>query len=114
MHEASLAGGVLQLVDETAAREGFARVTRLRLEVGALAGVELRALQFALEAIAPGTRLAGAQIEFEEPPGQAWCLGCASTTPLARRGDACQHCGDYRVQPTGGTEFRLIEMLVED
>lgn len=114
MHEASLAGGVLQLVDDTAAREGFARVTLLRLEVGALAGVELRALQFALEAIAPGTRLQGARFEFEEPPGQAWCLGCARSTPLARRGEACAHCGDYRVQPTGGTEFRLIDMLVED
>jgi len=114
MHEASLAGGVLQLVDDTAAREHFARVTVLRLEVGALAGVELRALQFALEAIAPGTRLEGARFEFDEPPGQAWCMGCASTTPLARRGDACRHCGDYRVQPTGGMEFRLTEMRVED
>ncbi|KQP15011.1 hydrogenase maturation nickel metallochaperone HypA [Pseudorhodoferax sp. Leaf267] len=114
MHEASLAGGVLQLVDDTAAREGFARVTLLRLEVGALAGVELRALQFALEAIAPGTRLADARFEFDEPPGQAWCMGCARSTPLARRGDACTHCGDYRVQPTGGAELRVVEMLVED
>lgn len=105
---------MLQLVEDTAARERFTRVTRLRLEVGALAGVELRALQFALEAIAPGTRLEGAQFEFEEPPGQAWCMGCAQSTPLARRGEACAHCGDYRVQPTGGMEFRLLEMLVED
>ena len=40
MHEASLAGGILQLVERTAERERFARVTHLRLEAGQLAGVE--------------------------------------------------------------------------
>ena len=37
MHEASLAGGVLQLVEDTARREGFSRLLVLRLEAGQLA-----------------------------------------------------------------------------
>lgn len=114
MHEASLAGGVLQLVEDAARREGFARVTRLRLEVGELAGIELRALRFALEAIAPGTLLHGATFDFESSAGQAWCMACAQTTPLAQRGDGCTHCGSYQLQPTGGTEFRVIDLMVED
>ena len=57
MHELSLADGILQVVEDAAAREAFARVLQLRLEVGKLAGVELQALRFALEAIAPGTLL---------------------------------------------------------
>ena len=75
MHEASLAGGVLQLVEETAAREGFTRLLALRLEAGQLAGVDVRALRFALEALAPGTLLDGARIEIVEPTGRPWCLG---------------------------------------
>lgn len=114
MHEASLAGGVLRLVEQSAASEGFSRVTMLRLEVGQLAGVELRALRFALEAIAPGTLLDGTRFEMDEPLGVAWCLPCARNTPLARRGEPCVHCGGYQLQPTGGTEFRVTEMLVED
>ena len=114
MHEASLAGGILKLVEDSARREGFQRVTVLRLEVGKLAGVELRALRFALQAIAPGTHLAGARLEFEEPEGQAWCLACSQTVPLAERGLACLHCGSYQLQPTGGTELRVIDMLVAD
>ena len=55
MHEASLAGGVLQLVEDTARREGFSRLLELRLEAGQLAGVDIRALRFALESLAPGT-----------------------------------------------------------
>lgn len=114
MHEASLAGGILKLIEDSAQREGFRRVTALRLEVGRLAGVELRALRFALEAIAPGTHLDGASLEFEEPPGQAWCLSCSRTVEMPERGVACAHCGSYQLQPTGGTELRVIDMLVAD
>ena len=114
MHEASLAGGILQVVEDTARREGFARVTVLRLEAGQLAGVEARALRYALEALAPGTCLAGARVEIDEPAGQAWCMACSSSVALPQRGDACPQCGGYQLQPTGGTALRIVDMLVED
>lgn len=113
MHEASLAGGVLQLVEDTAAREGFSRLLVLRLEAGQLAGVDVRALRFALESLAPGTLLEGAAFEIEEPPGQAWCMGCAQTVAIAQRGDACPSCGGYQLQPTGGLSLRVVDMEVE-
>lgn len=114
MHEMSLAGGVLQLVEQAAQREGFARVTNLHLEVGQLAGVELESLRFALAAIAPGTLLDGALIEISEPPGEAWCMTCVKLTRIKERGAACEHCGGYQLQPTGGSELRVVDLQVED
>lgn len=114
MHELSLAEGVLRLVDDAAQREGFARVQKLTLEAGALAGVEVRALRFALEALQPGTRLAGAEIIIEEPPGQAWCMRCCTSVPILSRTDACPHCGGYQLHPTGGTELRVRDLVVID
>lgn len=114
MHEVSLAGGILTIVEGAARRERFARVTLLRLEAGALSGVEIASLRFALEAIAPDTCLQGARIEIDTPPGQAWCLHCCATVALAVRGDACPTCGSHQLQPTAGTELRVIDMLVED
>lgn len=114
MHEVSLAGGVLQLVEDTALRERFSRLLSLRLEAGQLAGVDARALRFALECLAPGTVLEGAQIDIEEPPGQAWCLGCTQTVAIAQRGDACPICGSYQLQPTGGMALRVLDMQVSD
>ena len=110
MHEASLAGGVLKVVEDAARREGFRRVLSLRLEVGQLAGVEVRALRFALEAIAPGSCLQDAVFEIDE----AWCLPCGETITLAQRGQACPRCGGHQMQPTGGTELRVVEMRVSD
>jgi len=114
MHEMSLAGGILKLVDDAAARDPFARVQRLHLQAGALAGVEVRALRFALEAMAPGTRLEGAEIVIDEPPGQAWCLRCGQTVAIASRTDDCPRCGSHQLQPTGGTELKVVDLMVTD
>ncbi|MFO1220672.1 MAG: hydrogenase maturation nickel metallochaperone HypA [Burkholderiaceae bacterium] len=114
MHEMSLAGGVLRVVEDAAARERFTRVKRLTLEAGALAGVEVSSLRFALEAITPGTVLDGATIQIDEPPGQAWCMRCGETVMIASRADACPHCGTWQLTPTGGTELKVRELIVHD
>lgn len=114
MHEVSLAGGVLQLVEDAARRECFSRVVSLRLEVGELAGVDVRALRFALESLAPGTLLAGAQIDIDEPAGQALCMACGQTVPVAQFGDGCPVCGSYQLQTTGGQALRVVDMMVSD
>jgi hydrogenase nickel incorporation protein HypA/HybF len=114
MHELSLAGGIVRLVEDAALRERFQRVRVLRLEAGALSGVEVRALRFALDAITPGTCLAGAQIDIDEPPGTAWCMGCQQSVSILTRLDPCPHCGGHRLQPTGGTELRVVDLLVDD
>lgn len=114
MHELSLAGGVLQLVEQSARAEGFTRVLALRLEAGQLAGVDVRALRFALESIAPGTVLQDAQIDIEEPAGRAWCMPCGETVTIEARGQACPRCGGHQLQTVGGEGLRVIDLRVSD
>ena len=102
------------MVEETAARENFSRVATLRLEVGVLAGVQLQALRFALDAIAPGTCLEGSNIEFDEPPGRAWCERCMAEVLIDSRVDPCPRCNGYPVKVTGGAELRILDLLVLD
>ena len=113
MHELSLAGGILRVLEQTRERDPFERITQLRLEVGALASVEIEALRFALDSIAENTVLAGASIEIIQPPGSAWCLPCGQSVEITSRLDACPHCGGFQLQPTGGTELRVVDMQVE-
>jgi hydrogenase nickel incorporation protein HypA/HybF len=114
VHELSLAEGILQIVEGAAVSERFARVATLRLEAGRLAGVDVGALRFALETLAPGTALEGVELEIEQPEGRATCIECAEHVVITARGDACPSCGGYGLHVTGGTELRVIRMTVHD
>jgi hydrogenase nickel incorporation protein HypA/HybF len=114
MHEISLAAGVLSLVEDCARREPFARLIELRLEVGRLAGVDVHALRFALDSLAAGTVLDGANIRIDEPVGTARCVTCGQTVGLAHRGDPCPACGGYGLSLLSGTELRVVDLTVAD
>lgn len=114
MHELSLAAEILHLVEQAAARESFSRVACLRLEAGALAGVDVAALRFALEATAGGTCLEGAHIIIETPPGRARCAVCQQEVPLAHRADPCPQCGPGPLKVLSGHRLRVLEMTVVD
>jgi hydrogenase nickel incorporation protein HypA/HybF len=114
MHELSLAGSILSLVEQAAAREPFQRVDRLVLDCGALAGVEVAALRFALEAVAPGTLLDGAEIVIDETPGEAVCADCDRQVTIGSRLDPCPACGGATLRPTGGLTLTVRELIVHD
>ncbi|MFA7282673.1 MAG: hydrogenase maturation nickel metallochaperone HypA, partial [Sterolibacterium sp.] len=51
----SLAEGVLQLIENAARRENFARVKTIWLEIGQLSSVEPEALAFCFDAVTRGS-----------------------------------------------------------
>ncbi len=112
MHELSLAGGILSMVEEAAAREAFKRVVQLHLEVGRLAAVEVPALRFALASLAPGTVLDGAEVLIDEPGAIAECPGCGQTVDIAAHGDPCPRCGAWGLVPRGGDALRVVDLQV--
>lgn len=113
MHEMSLAEGILQIVEDAAAQQGFKRVTEVRLEIGALSGVEVEALTFCLDVVLKNSVADGAKVELERLPGQGFCIACGQSVEIAALYDACPLCGSYQVQATGGTEMRVKDLLVE-
>lgn len=114
MHELSLAQDILGIVESAAEREGFRQVRLMRLEIGALAGVEVPALRFALDAIRPGTCLSQARIEVDEPAATAWCPRCQCEVQIDSRIDPCPRCGGFQLKVGSGTQLRVVEVLVED
>lgn len=113
MHEMSLAEGVLQLVEDTARREGARRVKLVVLEIGRLSSVEPEAIRFCFEAVTHGSIAQGAALDIINVPGAAWCIPCAETVPMGELYGTCPICGSHQVQPTGGTEMRVKEIEIE-
>jgi len=112
MHEMSLCEGVMQVIEEHAAQQGFSKVEVVRLEIGDLAGVELESMRFCFDAITRDSIAEGARLEIIEVPGLAWCLPCGKTVMVKQRFDACPVCGSYQLQVTGGDELRIKDLEV--
>lgn len=112
MHEMSIAEGVLDIVEETARREGIRAVRAVRLEIGQLAAVETQALRFCFASVVRGSIAEGARLEIEETPGRAWCFRCCASVPLASRVDPCPRCGSSQLQVSGGTQMRVKDLEV--
>ncbi|MGD2138592.1 MAG: hydrogenase maturation nickel metallochaperone HypA [Gammaproteobacteria bacterium] len=113
MHEMALCEGVLQILEDNARKQGFRRVKTVRLEIGALSGVEVEAMRFGFDVVMKGTLAEGASLLITEPPGEAWCMQCSGTVPVKQRFDACPFCGSYQLQVTGGDQMRIKELEVE-
>ena len=58
MHEMSLCEGILQILEEHAARQGFTQVKTVWLEIGALSGVDREAIRQAREGRYPARDIA--------------------------------------------------------
>ena len=112
MHELSLCEGVLQVLEQEARRQGFARVRAVWLEIGRLAGVEVEAMRFGFDVVVRDTLADGAELNIIDVPGAAWCRQCAQTVALDRRFDACPQCGAYGLEVTGGDEMKIMELEV--
>ena len=113
MHELSLCVELLRVIEDQTRRQHFRRVRAVRLEVGALAGVEVEALRFGFTVAAQGTLAEDAVLEIEQPPGQAACLDCGAVVEVRDREEPCPRCGGYFLRVRGGTELRVLELEVE-
>ncbi len=109
----SLAEGVLQIVEDTAKREGARRVSLVVLEIGKLSSVVPEALSFCFEAVTRGSVAEGARLEWVELPGQAYCMQCEQAVPLEAVYAPCPQCGSGQLQLIQGNEMRVKEMQIE-
>jgi len=113
MHEMSLCESILGIIEDEAQRQGFARVTRVRLEIGRLSGVEIEAMRFGFDAVTRGTLAEGAELEIIEPPGTAWCMQCGREVEVQQRFDGCPLCGSFQLQVTGGDQMQIKDLEVD-
>jgi hydrogenase nickel incorporation protein HypA/HybF len=115
MHELSLALSLVEAVGDELPRLGDVRVCAVRIRVGPLSGVVREALAFAFDVAAADSSLAGARLEIEDAPLQAYCACCQAQHVLPAPNDLrCPACGASHLEITGGRELELIHLEVID
>lgn len=113
MHEMAICESIRSEIEEQAIVSRFARVNRVTLEIGPLAGVEIEALRFSFDVAMRGSPAEAAELVVISCPATAWCLPCGDTVPIAARYDPCPRCGSHQLQMTSGEELRIKELEVD-
>lgn len=90
MHEYSLVQALVARVDEELRRRGDARVHRLKVRLGELAGVDPGLFTTAYEMFREGSVCAGARLELAQVAARWECPACGRSI---RRGEKLQCCG---------------------
>ena len=111
MHEASIMQNVFDLAFAQLQQESATRIVRVRLRVGALAGVVAEALAFAFEAMKADTPAAQAKMEVERVPARLVCHDCHREFEPESFPAPCPGCGNWAAEVRQGQELDLV--LVE-
>src|SRR3954463_15804269 len=111
MHELSIAGAVVDIVNRHA---GGRRVTKVELKVGHLRQVVPSALAFAFELVAQGTAVEGAEVGMEEVPVVGRCRACGTETRLDGFPLQCAACAGLDLELLQGEELLVDALELED
>lgn len=113
MHEVALAESAVRLIEDAARRDGFSRVHRIRMEIGALSCVDPEALRFALESATRGGCAQGSTLDFSLVDGEGECPDCGARAPMTEPWALCPDCGNRALRVVSGDRMRIVELDVE-
>ena len=113
MHELSIALGIIDIAEDQAGKAGAATVSEIEIEIGALAGVVLDALEFALDVAVRDTILEGAAVRITTTPARGRCADCSGEFEVEHFFSLCPRCDGYNVDIIGGEELRVKSITVD-
>ena len=105
MHEMTVAHGLLSILQDRAKAHGIARISRVRVKVGRLRGLDARQLRLAFEALAEDSLAAGAALDVEEIVAKARCRACGAVWQAEDFRFDCPKCASADAEILGGREL---------
>jgi hydrogenase nickel incorporation protein HypA/HybF len=114
MHELSIANAILEAVREERERLNGARVTKVGVRIGELAGVDPEALSFGFEVLVKDTDLEPLALEIESTLRRHECSHCKHVFTVVDYQVDCPECGATETRCVGGDELELAYLEVEE
>lgn len=113
MHELSIMQSALNTALAKAKEAQGSRVCVIRLRVGEMSGVVADALEFAFEALTPGTAAEGAKLEIEHVPAQFFCARCNRDFVVQDHFPECPDCREPSREMRAGRELEIASLEIE-
>lgn len=112
MHELSIVMSIVDAAEEQVKSYHATEVESIDLEIGALAGVDDHALEFAWEAGVKNTILEKAKRVIHKQRGWAKCLECDCEFEIKEVYDPCPLCNEHLIQILHGKELKIQSMVL--
>jgi hydrogenase nickel incorporation protein HypA/HybF len=106
--------GILDASFEAAEKAGATRITEIRITVGDLTEIQTFALDFAFEALTPGTIAEGATLVVTTVPPRSRCRECGCEYEHDRFQMLCPECESFNVELLQGRELQIDSIEAED
>ncbi|MDZ4168930.1 MAG: hydrogenase maturation nickel metallochaperone HypA [Coriobacteriia bacterium] len=114
MHEMGITAGILDASIEAAENAGATRIVEIKVSVGELTEIVEFALQFAFEALTPGTIAEGAILVVNHVGATAHCNECGIDYEHDRFQMLCPECDSLNVTPLTGRELQVDSIETAD
>ena len=111
MHELSILGEVVRIVEQSMAANNLKKVKTIVLQVGELSGVVPRFLEECYAAASYKTPLDGSTLDIEIIPALARCHACGKVFNIVENNSRCQSCRNEGFDILTGRDFFIKHIV---
>ncbi len=113
MHELSITQDMLDLALSEAKKANAAKIGKINLVIGEMAGVVDECVRFYFDFLSKDTIAQGAALNIKRVPKQARCRDCGKEFELEDFNWVCPYCKGNLLEITAGSELFLESIEVE-
>ena len=113
MHEMSIALSIIDLAAERAEKAAANKIIEIELDIGILSGIEIDALNFAMEIAVKDSVLEFAEVKINRIESVSECLECGHIFEPDGFISHCPECREMNTRVFKGKEMQIKSILVE-
>jgi len=114
MHEMGIANSILEGVEKELLLRPGSHAVKVGVRIGALAGVDPDALNFAFEALTIDTPRSGLKLQVEYVAPRSRCRDCRLEFEVRNYELLCPGCGSLVTQRISGDEMEFIYLEIDE
>ena len=113
MHEMSIALSIIDVAAGQAKKENASKVTEIELDIGTMSGVEITALNFALEIAVIDSILEKSEVKINQIRARSECLECGHIFDTESVVAPCPICNELNTRIVNGRELQVKSITIE-
>ena len=113
MHEMGITSGILASAIDAAEAEHATHINSVTVSIGDLTEIVEDALQFAWQALTPGTLAEGGELIVVHVPPKSRCVQCKCEFSHDKYDMLCPECNSFLIEQISGRELRIDTMDID-